>query len=98
MAVETAHQVASSFDTCYQREYRSEAPDLRRLYENAKRDQWNAARDIDWNAAVDLDRGIFADELVDGHGSNYWTRLSPSQQAQLNVEFSCWRLSQLLHG
>jgi hypothetical protein len=95
---ETVHRVATSFDTCFQRIYETQAPDMRRLYENAKRDQWNAARDIDWSKQVALDRGIFADELIDGHGSEYWDRLDHRRQRELNVEFSCWRLSQLLHG
>jgi hypothetical protein len=95
---ETDHLVSTSFDTYFQRVYSTQAPDMRRLYENAKRDQWNAARDIEWSAPVNLERGIFADELIDGHGSEYWTRLDTRRQRELNVEFSCWRLSQLLHG
>ena len=98
MAAETSHRLFTSFETVYQRDYHSEAPDLRRLYENAKRDQWNASRDIDWSAPLDLARGIFADELVDGHGSDYWNKLDAHKKSDLNVEFSCWRLSQLLHG
>jgi hypothetical protein len=98
MAAETSHRIATSFETLFQRDYRSEAPDLRRLYENAKRDQWNASRDIAWKTSVDLERGIFADELIDGHGSEYWNRLDKRRQSELNIEFSCWRLSQLLHG
>ena len=94
----TLDRIPTTFDTCFQRSYASEAPDLRRLYENAKRDQWNAARDIDWTTPVDLDRGIFANELVDGHGTETLNRLDPKNFARLNVEFSCWRLSQLLHG
>jgi hypothetical protein len=95
---QTDHRVPTSFDTCYQRVYATQAPDMRRLYENAKRDQWNASRDIDWATPVDLERGIFADELIDGHGSEYWDHLDTARQRRLNVEFSCWRLSQLLHG
>jgi len=95
---ETAERISTTLDTIFQRSYASEAPDLRRLYENAKRDQWNAARDIDWTQPVDLDRGIFANELVDGHGTDTLNRLGPKRFAELNVEFSCWRLSQLLHG
>jgi len=91
-------RISTTLETIYQRSYESEAPDLRSLYEKAKRDQWNAARDIDWSQSVDLDSGIFADELVDGHGSETLNRLSPKRFAELNVEFSCWRLSQLLHG
>ena len=93
-----ADRIPTSFDTTFQRYYAVEAPDLRRLYENAKRDQWNAATDVDWTTNVDLERGIFADELVDGHGTPTLDRLAPREFQRLNVEFSCWRLSQLLHG
>lgn len=95
---ETANRVSAAIETIFQREYRVQAPDMRRLYENAKRDQWNASRDIDWNVTVDLDHGIFADELIDGYQSDYWNALNAKEQTALNVEFSCWRLSQLLHG
>ena len=43
-----AHRIPTSFDITFQRYYAVEAPDLRRLYENAKRDQWNASTDVDW--------------------------------------------------
>jgi len=92
------HVIETQFETLFQRDYAVHAPDMRRLYENAKRDQWNVSKDIDWSQPVDLDRGIFADGLVDGYGSDIWDKLSPKQQRELNIEFSCWRLSQLLHG
>jgi ferritin-like protein len=94
----TSSLIPTTFDTCFQRSYASEAPDLRRLYENAKRDQWNASRDIQWTTPVDLERGIFADELIDGHRTAALEKLDQRGFAALNVEFSCWRLSQLLHG
>jgi P-aminobenzoate N-oxygenase AurF len=96
--VETQHQVESQFETLFQRDYAVHAPDMRRLYENAKRDQWNVSTDIDWSTQVDLDKGIFADGLVDGYGSDAWRKLDVRAQRELNLEFSCWRLSQLLHG
>lgn len=98
MAAETQHQVDSRFETLYQRDYAVQAPDMRRLYEIAKRDQWNVSKDIDWSQPVDLDRGIFADGLIDGYGSDIWNKLEEKTRRELNVEFSCWRLSQLLHG
>ncbi len=98
MAVETQHTLESRFETLYQRDYEVHASDMRRLYENAKRDQWNASRDIDWNQPVNLEGGIFADGMIDGYGSDFWNRLDNKTQRDLNVEFSCWRLSQLLHG
>ena len=98
MGAETFDRIPTSFDTWWQRSYASEAPDLRSLYEKAKRDQWNASRDIDWSAPIDLERGIFANELIDGHGTDALAHLDAKTFAKLNVEFSCWRISQLLHG
>jgi P-aminobenzoate N-oxygenase AurF len=95
---ETEHLVQSEFETIYQRDYAVLAPDMRRLYENAKRDQWNVSKDIDWSTPVDLDKGIFADGMVDGFGSPLYEKLDAKTKRELNVEFSCWRLSQLLHG
>lgn len=93
-----SERITTTLETVYQRSYACEAPDLRRLYENAKRDQWNAARDIDWSKPVDYEAGIFADELIDGYGTDALARLDRKHLAQLNLEFSSWRLSQLLHG
>jgi para-aminobenzoate N-oxygenase AurF len=98
MTAETQHQVDSRFETLFQRDYAVLAPDMRRLYENAKRDQWNVSKDIDWTQPVDLEKGVFADGLIDGYGSDIWNKLEKKTQRDLNVEFSCWRLSQLLHG
>src|SRR5258708_9965517 len=93
-----ADRIPTSFDTTFQRYYAVEAPDLRRLYENAKRDQWNPSTDVDWATDVDLERGIFADELVDEHGTPTLDRLSPPDIQRLNVAFSSRLLSQLLRG
>jgi hypothetical protein len=94
----TEHTLQSRYETVYQRDYAVHATDMRRLYENAKRDQWNASKDVDWSQPVALDAGIFHDGMIDGYGSDIWSRLDAKTQRQLNVEFSCWRLSQLLHG
>jgi P-aminobenzoate N-oxygenase AurF len=95
---ETEHLVQSEFETLYQREYAVLAPDMRRLYENAKRDQWNVSKDIDWAQPVDLEKGIFADGMIDGFGSPLYEKLDDKTKRELNIEFSCWRISQLLHG
>jgi rubrerythrin len=98
MAAENQHVVQSELETLYQRDYTVHAADMRRLYENAKRDQWNASKDIDWSAPADLERGIFNDGLIDGYDSPVWHKLDAKQKRDLNIEFSCWRISQLLHG
>ena len=98
MITETWHTIPSSFDTIYQRDYEVYARDMRRLYENAKRDQWNVSSDIDWSVPVDPDRGVFHDGLIDAYASPYWEKLDAKRRHELNIEFSAWRLSQLLHG
>ncbi len=97
-AASTVHAIPTKFDTVFQHEYPVEHPELRRLYENAKRDQWNVSRDIDWTRAVDLDEGVLADELIDIYGTPYWDRLSKRDRAELNRRFTAWRMSLLLHG
>src|SRR5271155_3874919 len=98
MPQDQQHLVQSELETLYQRDYTVHAADMRRLYENAKRDQWNVSKDIDWSIPVDLERGIFNDGLIDGYDSPVWRKLDDKKKRELNVEFSCWRISQLLHG
>ncbi len=45
------HQVETRNTAHFRHDYRSDQADLRRLYEQAKVDQWNAARDIDWSGS-----------------------------------------------
>ena len=97
-ATDAAHAVPARFDTVFQHEYPVDHPELRRLYENAKRDQWNVSRDLDWTTSVDLDKGVLADELIDIYGTPYWDRLSAKDKSELNRRFTAWRLSLLLHG
>ena len=93
-----AHSIPSRFDTVFHHAYPVDQPELRRLYENAKRDQWNVSRDIDWSTPVDLDKGVVADELIDIYGTPYWDRLSLRDRAELNRRFTAFRLSVLMHG
>lgn len=95
---EGARLIHSQLDSVYLRDHDVEAPDLRRLYENAKRDQWNASTDIDWSSPVDLDEGFVADGLIDIYGTRFWDKMNPKEQAEMNRLFSAWRLSQLFHG
>ncbi|MBI1964392.1 MAG: ferritin-like domain-containing protein [Candidatus Rokubacteria bacterium] len=92
------HTVPARYDTLFQHAYPVQQPELRRLYENAKRDQWNVSRDIDWTQPVDLDRGVVADELIDIYGTPFWERLDAKERAELNRRFTAWRLSVLLYG
>lgn len=94
---EPGHRISSRTDTFFRHDYRVDRDELRRLYEQAQRDQWNPSRDIDW-ARPPAAGGVVADELVDIHGTRFWDRLSEPQKIDLNRRVAAWRLSLLLHG
>jgi len=97
MPVES-HPVAARHDTRFEHAYPVEAPDLRSLYEKAKRDQWNVSKDIDWSQAFDIEQGVLADEMMDIYGTPFWDRLTPAERGDLNMRFANWRLGVLLYG
>jgi hypothetical protein len=90
--------IKSTFDTAFELDYAVQAEDMRSLYEKAKRDQWNAARDIAWSTPEPADGRVLADELVDIHGSPLWEGLSERDRVELNRRITAWRLSVLLYG
>ena len=71
-------------------------PQMDRLYENAKRDQWNVTTTLNWDQPIGgevLDMSampMFQTEL--------YKSLSETQKDQLMRKFAAWRLSQFLHG
>jgi hypothetical protein len=96
--MERVHQIDIRNVAHFRHVYDSEQPDMRRLYEQAKIDQWNAATDIDWGQPLDSDGGLIADDLVDIHGTRFWDALSAPQQIELNRCVARWRLSTLMAG
>jgi hypothetical protein len=91
-------EFASTFTTTFALDYGVSEADMRRLYENAKRDQWNASKDIPWSDPPSPDGRVIADELVDIYGSPLWDRLSETERVDLNRRIAAWRLSVLMHG
>jgi ferritin-like protein len=92
------HSIPASLTTAFEFDYSTLEPDIRRLYENAKRDQWNASRDIPWEKPGSDDGRIIADELIDIYGSPLWERLSEKDRVALNRRIAAWRLSVLMYG
>jgi hypothetical protein len=92
------HTVSATVDAIFAHDLEPKDQDMRGLYEKAKRDQWNASRDIDWSLDIDPDTGIFPDGLIDIYGTKYWEKLSPRERVELNRHFSAWRISQLMYG
>jgi len=90
--------ISGSLDTVFEFDYSVQAEDMRGLYEKAKRDQWNATRDIAWEVPGPDDGRVLADELIDIHGSALWDRLGERERVELNRRIAAWRLSVLLYG
>ena len=91
-------EISSTFTTTFELDYAASEPELRRLYENAKRDQWNASRDIAWSTAGSDDGRVIADELIDIYGSPLWERLPEKERIAINRRIAAWRLSVLMYG
>ncbi len=90
--------IPTTMTTMFEYDYATNEADLRRLYENAKRDQWNASKDIPWKEPGTADGRVIADELIDIYGSPLWERLSEAQRVELNRRIAAWRLSTLMYG
>ena len=90
--------IPSTHDTVFEFDYTVQAEDMRGLYEKAKRDQWNASRDIAWSTPEPSEGRVLADELVDIYGSPLWERLSDKDRVELNRRITAWRLSVLVYG
>ena len=90
--------ISGSVDTVFEFDYSVQAEDMRSLYEKAKRDQWNATRDIAWATPEPGDGRVLADELIDIHGSPLWEKLSERDRVELNRRITAWRLSVLVYG
>ncbi len=73
-------------------------PALRRLYENAKRDQWDGATALDWSRTVEPEAENLPDAQIAIYGSPVWNRLTARERARLRHESLAWLLSQFLHG
>jgi 1,2-phenylacetyl-CoA epoxidase catalytic subunit len=79
-------------------DYATSHAQLTRLYENAKRDQWNASRDIAWTTPVDREREIISDMGIAIWGSPLWERIGERKQRELRLQQIRYSLSQFMHG
>ncbi|CAG1009521.1 hypothetical protein MYXO_03878 [Myxococcaceae bacterium] len=82
----------------YNWEYDATRSQLMRLYENAKRDQWNATQRLDWSVDVDPGKGLVPDFGIGIYCTPIWARLSKAQIEKLRHEAITWQLCQFLHG
>jgi hypothetical protein len=101
---ETIHTVQDNADAIFTWDYEKGArPALNKLYEKAKRSQWNGETDLPWDTEVDLEKNAalqrmqFAEFEADVTGTPFekWTE---EQWIRLAIEGDNWTLSQFMHG
>jgi predicted unusual protein kinase regulating ubiquinone biosynthesis (AarF/ABC1/UbiB family) len=79
-------------------DYTGDRPELSKLYDKAKRSQWNATTDIDWSIDVDpLDTGGLASYLPMMASSSF-AKFNEAEVANASHHFNAWLTSQFLHG
>jgi len=95
-------QATEAFDVpqslTYNWQYENTRRRLVRLYENAKRDQWNATERLDWSIDVDPEAGLVPDMGIGIYGTPMWDKLSDAEVRKLRHEAITWQLCQFLHG
>ena len=103
---EERHAVHSVYDTIFTWDYeKGQRPKLEKLYEKAKKTQWNGQTDLPWETEVDQEKlvvanavanGGFTDGIdVSGTSLEHW---GDKEWIEFGVESQNWTLSQFLHG
>ena len=92
-----ARRVAYQLETLWDFDYVPTHDELDMLYETAKKNQWNGSVAIDWSRPVGTDGPVLNTQVAFA-GTNFFTRLSPEEQKEIEIRVSAWRLSQFLHG
>ena len=85
-------------DVHYNWEYDATRKQLMRLYDNAKRDQWNATERLDWSVDVDPHAELVPDAGIGIWGTPMWDKLTSAEREKLRHEAITWQLCQFLHG
>ena len=91
-------QLTVPLNVSYNWDYDTTRQRLMRLYENAKRDQWNSSERLDWSIDVDPEKGLVPDAGIGIYGTPIWQRLTEREKAKLRHEAITWQLGQFLHG
>jgi hypothetical protein len=82
-------------------QYTSNKPELTKLYDAAKRAQWDAATAVDWSIDVDLyseERDLIPDSVLPLQAIPAYRGLPAKTQKEHRHALLSWMLSQFLHG
>jgi len=89
-------EVHTPLDSVFDWNYEVRFPQMDRLYENAKRDQWNVSTTINWDRPIEKE--VLDMTIMPMFQTDLYRSLSEEKKLQLNRKFAAWRLSQFLHG
>jgi hypothetical protein len=81
--------------------YADDHEEFKRLYSAAKRDQWDAERDVDWKISVDPDDAsveLIHSRILPFNELRSFRTLSKKEQREHCHALITWMLSQFLHG
>jgi len=103
---EVQHLVQSNGDAIFTWDYDRSRPALGKLYERAKKSQWNAQTDLPWDTDVDQEHVVLNNALANNmtFGSELDTKGTPFEKwgdaewLAFGVQSQNWTLSQFLHG
>src|SRR5271168_1296153 len=90
------HALRSEQDSVFHWNYDILYPQMDRLYENAKRDQWNVTTTINWDRPIDSE--VLDMSSMPMFQTELFRSLSDAKKSELLRKFAAWRLSQFLHG
>src|SRR5947199_4616280 len=102
---EVAHAVKDNADAIFTWDYERSRPALGKLYEKAKKAQWNAQTDLPWDTNVDQEEVAINDAIqaggfgqgVDLTGTSL-EKWGDKEWLHFAVESQNWTLSQFMHG
>jgi hypothetical protein len=92
----------ASHDAYFDFRYQGDYPEMYDLYRRAVQNQWDGDRQLDWSTDVDPrnpERPVLPLELAPLAGlADHGIRLDRDEQLRFVHDFSCWMLSQFMHG
>jgi hypothetical protein len=109
-ADQVIHTVNDNADAIFTWDYeKGERPALNRLYEKAKRSQWNGETDLPWDTDVDQEAVVVNNATTNMGGLSMgidpdaiagtpFAKFGPEEWIKLGVEAQNWTLSQFMHG
>ncbi|MCP4007694.1 MAG: ferritin-like domain-containing protein [bacterium] len=91
-------EIITQLTTHWKFDYEPKVKALRDLYEVAKKEQWNAAADINWNLEIDKEGDILAQPQDPTRELDAVLALPDKKRSEFAIANAAWTLSQFLHG